>query len=60
MADWKLPHHLQDTASIVRHNWLLLTMGTNYTTETEARDVDDVPDWMKRRDQRDNPKGWRE
>ncbi len=60
MADWKLPHHLQDTASIVRRNWLMLTMGLNYTIETEAGDVDDVPDWMKRKDQDNNPKGWRE
>lgn len=59
--DWKLPYFAQDTASIVRRNWLMLTMGPNYTAE-EVRDVDrdDVPEWMKRRDQIDNPKGWRE
>ena len=56
---WKRPYYAESTAAVVRHSWLLLTMGPNYTAE-EVRDVDDVPSWMKRRDQRDNPKGWRE
>lgn len=51
--DWKLPHYAQSTAAVVKHQWLLLTMGPNYTLETEDGDVarDDVPGWMKRRDQ---------
>ena len=58
--DWNIPNHTESTAAVIRQNWLLLTMGPNYTTETEDEDVDDVPDWMKRRDQDNNPKGWRE
>lgn len=52
--NWKIAYYAQDTASIVRRNWLMLTMGPNYTIETEDGDVarDDVPGWMKRRDKR--------
>ncbi|CAA9249880.1 MAG: hypothetical protein AVDCRST_MAG93-1698 [uncultured Chloroflexia bacterium] len=58
---WKIPYYAESTAAVIRHNWLLKVMGPNYTAE-EVGDVDrdDVPSWMKRRDQEDNPKGWRE
>ncbi len=58
MGDWKLLY--PDTRTTILTNWLRTVMGPNYETETEAGDVDDVPDWMKRRDQDNNPKGWRE
>lgn len=56
---WKLPHYAESTAAVVRHNWQLLVHGPNYTAEMEDGNVDDVPDWMRRRDQEENPKGWR-
>ena len=57
--NWKIPYYADSTAATVKHQWLKLTMGPNYTIETEAGDVDDVPDWMKRKDQDNKPKGWR-
>lgn len=53
--NWKIPYHAESTAAVVRHQWLMLTMGPNWTAEKEDGDVarDDVPDWMKRRDQPD-------
>jgi hypothetical protein len=48
--NWKIPYYAESTASIVRRNWLMLTMGPNHTAEKEDVDVEDVPDWMKRRD----------
>jgi len=57
MADWKLPHHLQDTASIVRRNWLLTVMGAVCADERERGDSDvrdnEYPKWMTRHDQPD-------
>ena len=57
MADWKLPHHLQDTASIVRRNWLLLTMGPNYTRDHEEvrsdKAPENYPEYMTKNDQPD-------
>ncbi len=53
--NWKLPHYAQGTAAVVRHNWLLLVHGPNFTHEEESHvDPDNYPDYYTRHDQPDN------
>ncbi len=57
MADWKLPHHLQDTASVVLHNWIMRVHGPHFTRDYEEARSDkaseNYPDYMTKRDQPD-------
>ena len=54
--DLKLPHYAQSTAAVVRHNWLILVHGPNYTHEYEEADTspENFPRYYTRHDQPDN------
>ncbi len=52
MADWKIPYYAESTAAVVKHNWLLLVHGPNYTHDFE--EAGDFPDYYTRHDQVDN------
>lgn len=53
--DWKIPHYAESTVAVVRHQWLMLVHGPNYTHDHEEADTspENYPDYMTKRDQPD-------
>jgi hypothetical protein len=60
-GDWKHPYYAQSTAAVVKHNWLLLVHGPNYThalySEQKEEADTNYPEYMTRNDQPNDPKG---
>lgn len=55
--NWKIPYFADSTAALVKHQWLLRTMGPNYTRDQEETRLDraseNYPEYMTKNDQAD-------